>query len=170
GISSAMMFLLVGVVYERAHHRDLDRFGGMALQMPYYTGFAIVGFFASLGLPGLNGFISEFLVFQGSFQSADFWQGSSTVFALPRWIVYAALPGVVLTAGYILWTVQRVFLGEVKDPHYKEFPDLTFRETAILLPMAVFCIWFGVAPQSVLGYMNETLSTLHAFVTTKSGG
>jgi NADH-quinone oxidoreductase subunit M len=169
GISSAMMFLLVGVIYERAHHRDLDRFGGMALQMPYYTGFAIVGFFASLGLPGLNGFISEFLCFQGSFQSASFWEGSSTVYALPRWIVYAALPGVVLTAGYILWTVQRVFLGEVTDPHYKEFKDLTFRETVILIPLALGCIWFGVQPGGVIGFMNGSLSSLHTLV-TKAGG
>jgi NADH-quinone oxidoreductase subunit M len=169
GISSAMMFLLVGVVYERAHHRDLDRFGGMGLQMPYYTGFAIVGFFASLGLPGLNGFVSEFLCFQGAFQSAHFWQGSSTVFALPRWIVYAALPGVVLTAGYILWTVQRVFLGELKDPHYKEFKDLSFRETVILIPLALGCIWFGVQPGGVIEYMNGSLSALHTFV-TKAGG
>jgi NADH-quinone oxidoreductase subunit M len=170
GISSAMMFLLVGVVYERAHHRDLDRFGGMGLQMPYYTGFAIVGFFASLGLPGLNGFVSEFLCFQGAFQSADFWSGSSVVYGLPRWVVYAALPGVVLTAGYILWTVQRVFLGEVKDPHYKEFKDLTFRETAILIPLALGCIWFGVAPGGVIDFMNGSLASLHTMVTTKSGG
>ncbi len=169
GISSAMMFLLVGVVYERAHHRDLDRFGGMGMQMPYYSGFAIVGFFASLGLPGLNGFISEFLCFQGAFQSAYFWEGSSTVFALPRWIVYAALPGVVLTAGYILWTVQRVFLGEIKDPHYKEFKDLTFRETVILIPLAIGCIWFGVQPGGVIDFMNGSLSALHSFV-TKAGG
>ena len=93
GVSSAMMFLLVGIVYERAHHRDLDNFGGMGLQMPYYTGFATIGFFASLGLPGLNGFISEFLVFQGAFSSQAFWAGSSVVYGLPRWIVYAALPG-----------------------------------------------------------------------------
>jgi NADH-quinone oxidoreductase subunit M len=169
GISSAMMFLLVGVVYERAHHRDLDRFGGMGLQMPYYTGFAIIGFFASLGLPGLNGFVSEFLCFQGSFQSETFWAGSSTVYGLPRWIVYAALPGVVLTAGYILWTVQRVFLGEVKDPHYKDFKDLSFRETVILIPMAAGCIWFGVQPQGVIEYMNSSLSTLHGYV-TRAGG
>jgi NADH-quinone oxidoreductase subunit M len=171
GVSSAMMFLLVGVVYERAHHRNLDNFGGMGLQMPYYTGFATIGFFASLGLPGLNGFISEFLVFQGAFKSgesltdAGFWTASSVVYGLPRWIVYAALPAIVLTAGYILWTIQRVYLGEPKQEKYKLFKDLDLRETLTLIPLAGLCIWMGVQPQVVLGYMDETLKTFQQFVT-----
>jgi NADH-quinone oxidoreductase subunit M len=165
GISSAMMFLLVGIVYERAHHRNLDNFGGMAQQMPYYTGFATIGFFASLGLPGLNGFISEFLVFQGAFLSEGFWAGNSVVYGLPRWIMYAALPAIVLTAGYILWTIQRVYLGEPKQEKYKTFPDLSFRETITLIPLAALCIWLGVQPQIVLGYMNDTLTTFQKFVT-----
>ncbi len=167
GVSSAMMFLIVGIVYERAHHRDLDRFGGMGLQMPYYTGFAIVGFFASLGLPGLNGFISEFFVFQGAFQSESFWAGNSIVYGMPRWIVYAALPGIVLTAGYILWTIQRVFLGKVTDHHYLEFKDLSARETLILIPFAFLCVYLGVQPQILMGYMDGSLKALQTFVTTK---
>jgi NADH-quinone oxidoreductase subunit M len=169
GVSSAMMFLLVGIVYERAHHRDLNNFGGMGLQMPYYTGFATIGFFASLGLPGLNGFISEFLVFQGAFHSQGFWAGQSVVYGLPRWIVYAALPAIVLTAGYILWTIQRVYLGEVKNEKYKSFPDLSMRETLTLIPLAALCIWMGIQPQIVLGYMNDTLTTFQKFVTTGGG-
>jgi NADH-quinone oxidoreductase subunit M len=174
GVSSAMMFLLVGVLYERAHHRNLDNFGGMGLQMPYYTGFATIGFFASLGLPGLNGFISEFLVFQGAFHSggsvndAGFWTANSVVYGLPRWIVYCALPAIVLTAGYILWTIQRVYLGTPKKEEYRHFPDLSLRETLTLIPLAVLCIWMGVQPQIVLGYMNDTLTTFQKFVT--SGG
>jgi NADH-quinone oxidoreductase subunit M len=165
GISSAMMFLLVGIVYERAHHRNLDNFGGMGVQMPYYTGFATIGFFASLGLPGLNGFISEFLVFQGAFQSEGFWAGSSAVYGLPRWVVYAALPAIVLTAGYILWTIQRVYLGAPKKEEYKHFPDLSMRETLTLIPLAALCVWLGVQPQVVLGYMNDTLKAFQQFVT-----
>jgi NADH-quinone oxidoreductase subunit M len=165
GISSAMMFLLVGIVYERAHHRNLDNFGGMGLQMPYYTGFATIGFFASLGLPGLNGFISEFLVFQGAFQSEGFWAANSEVYGLPRWVVYAALPAIVLTAGYILWTIQRVYLGTPKKEEYKHFPDLSLRETLTLIPLAVLCIWLGVQPQVILGYMNDTLKTFQQYVT-----
>lgn len=165
GVSSAMMFLLVGVIYDRAHHRDLNNFGGIGLHMPYYTGFAIVGFFASLGLPGLNGFISEFAVFAGSFDSADFFAGNSDVFALPRWIVYMALPGVVLTAGYILWTVQRVYLGEPKKEEYKSYPDLNWRETFALAPLGFMCILLGVAPSIILGYMNDTLEHLRLYMT-----
>jgi NADH-quinone oxidoreductase subunit M len=165
GISSAMMFLLVGIVYERAHHRDLNNFGGMAQQMPYYTGFATIGFFASLGLPGLNGFISEFLVFQGAFLSEGFWAGNSHVYGLPRWIMYAALPAIVLTAGYILWTIQRVYLGTPKKEEYKHFKDLSMRETLALIPLAALCIYLGVQPQVILGYMNDTLTTFQKFVT-----
>ena len=167
GVSSAMMFLIVGIVYERAHHRDLNRFGGMGLQMPYYTGFAVIGFFASLGLPGLNGFISEFFVFQGAFQSEGFWAGSSVVYGMPRWIVYAALPGIVLTAAYILWTIQRVFLGKVTDHHYLEFKDLSKRETLILLPFAFLCVYLGVQPGVLLNYMDGSLKALQTFVVTK---
>ncbi|MSR74861.1 MAG: NADH-quinone oxidoreductase subunit M [Planctomycetes bacterium] len=169
GVSSAMMFLLVGVLYERAHHRDLDRFGGIGLQMPYYTGFAIIGFFASLGLPGLNGFISEVLVFMGSFNSETFFAGNSAVYGLPRWMVYLALPGVVLTAGYILWTVQRVYMGTAKKEEYKTFRDLNWREVFSLAPLAAMCIIFGVAPQLILGYMNNTLDHLRTFIVTGGG-
>ncbi len=169
GVSSAMMFLLVGVLYERAHHRDLDRFGGIGLQMPYYTGFAIIGFFASLGLPGLNGFISEALVFMGSFNSSEFFAGNSTVYALPRWIVYLALPGVVFTAGYILWTVQRVYMGTAKKEEYKTFKDLNWREVFSLTPLAAMCIIFGVWPALILDYMNATLDHLRAFVVSGGG-
>ena len=85
---------------------------------------------------------------------------------MPRWIVYAALPGIVLTAGYILWTIQRVFLGAPKKEEYKRFPDLSFRETITLLPLAFLCIFLGVQPQCVLGYMNDTLKALQHFITT----
>ena len=87
------------------------------------------------------------------------------VYGLPSWVVYAALPAIVLTAGYILWTIQRVYLGEVKNEKYKTFKDLSFRETACLIPLAALCIWMGIQPQIVLGYMNDTLTTFQKFVT-----
>jgi NADH-quinone oxidoreductase subunit M len=170
GVSSAMMFLLVGVIYDRAHHRDLNNFGGIGLQMPYYTGFAIVGFFASLGLPGLNGFISEMAVFLGAFNSESFWADNSAVFGLPRWIVYCCLPGVVLTAGYILWAVQRVYLGEAKKEEYKTYPDLSSREVFALAPLGVLCILLGVWPRILTDFMNPTLETLRHFMTGVVGG
>ncbi len=170
GVSSAMMFLLVGVIYERAHHRDLDNFGGIGLSMPYYTAFAIVGFFASLGLPGLNGFISEFLVFKGAFVSHSTWAGSTSPYGLPLWIVVVSMTAVVLTAGYILWTVQRVYLGTPKKKEYESYPDLAPRETFSLVPLGAMCILFGVAPWIILDYMNPTLTTLLSVMTGGKSG
>jgi NADH-quinone oxidoreductase subunit M len=148
GVSSAMMFLLVGVVYDRAHHRDLNRFGGLGLQMPYYTGLATIGFFASLGLPGLNGFISEALVFLGAF--------STTMF--PKWIVFVSASGIVLTAGYILWTIQRVYFGPLNEK-YAKFKDVSAREVAVLAPLAVLCILFGVWPKLILDTLGGSINT-----------
>ena len=171
GVSSAMMFLLVGVLYDRAHHRDLNNFGGIGLQMPYYTGFAIIGFFTSLGLPGLAGFIGEMSVFMGSLNAEGFdWTGTSLYAPLPRWVVYAALPGVVLTAGYILWAVQRVYMGEAKKEEYKTYSDLSGREVFALVPLAIMCIALGVWPRVLIDYMNPTLDALREFITTAGIG
>ncbi len=164
GLSSAMMFLIVGVIYDRAHHRNLDKFGGIGAQMPYYTGIATLGFFASLGLPGLNGFISEALVFMGAYDAE-----ASSVAGMSRTFVYLAAPGIVLTAAYILWTVQRVFMGEMKSESYKKFPDLNFREVFALAPLGILCIVFGVWPSLILDFMNGTLSTVVLMVRTAAG-
>ena len=105
GISSAGMFFLVGVIYDRVHHRDLDQFGGLFQRMPVYGGISMVIFFAALGLPGLCGFVGEFLVVLAS------WNYSMV-------LAVVAASVVILTAGYILWTIQRVYLGpEYKGPH-----------------------------------------------------
>ena len=159
GVSSAMMFLIVGVVYDRAHHRDLTKFGGLGLQMPWYTGIAAIGFFASLGLPGLNGFISETLCFIGA------WNTDSSLITTDaglgaRWIVYVCLFGVVLGAVYILWTIQRVFLGNIQNDEYKRFPDISFREVLALAPLAFLCILLGVYPSLLLDFMNGSLVSM----------
>ena len=164
GLSSAMMFLIVGVIYDRAHHRNLDKFGGIGAQMPYYTGVATLGFFASLGLPGLNGFVSEALVFMGAYESE-----TASVAAMPRTYVYWAAPGIVLTAAYILWTVQRVFMGEMKSESYKTFPDLNFREIFALAPLGILCIVFGVYPSLIIDFMDGSLSTIVQLVTMAAG-
>lgn len=150
GISSAMLFLIVGVVYERAHHRDLGRFGGIGLQMPYYTGLATIGFFASLGLPGLCGFVSEAFVFLGAF---------STESLIAKWVVYASVAGIVLTAAYLLWTFQRVYMGKL-DEKYSKFPDVNGREVVSLAPLAALAILVGVVPSVVLQYLDLSLKPL----------
>lgn len=158
GVSSALLFLVVGVLYERAHHRDLTRFGGIGLQMPWYTGIATVGFFASLGLPGLNGFISEFLCFLGAYGM----EAQGSLITTPEginspWIVYVSLLGIVLGAVYILWTIQRVYLGKIKNEEYKRFPDVSFREVVVLTPLALLCIILGVFPRILIDFMNGSL-------------
>ncbi|MCG8451158.1 MAG: NADH-quinone oxidoreductase subunit M [Pirellulales bacterium] len=145
GISSAGMFFLVGVVYDRVHHRDLNNFGGLFAKMPVYSGLAVGIFFAGLGLPGLCGFIGEVLVV------LSVWK-YSTVLA----IIAAAV--VILTAGYILWAVQRVYLGaEYKGPHGEALTPITARELFVAIPLMVFAVVFGVYPNSVLCYMQPTV-------------
>ena len=146
GISSAGMFFLVGVVYDRVHHRDLDKFGGLFAKMPGYSAMAMVIFFAGLGLPGLCGFIGEVLVV------LSVWPFSKVLA-----IVSAAV--VIFTAAYILWTLQRVFLGpEYKGPHGEALTPMTTREWSIIVPLVVLAIFFGVYPMAVLNYMEPSVS------------
>jgi len=154
GTSSAMMFLIVGVIYDRAHHRNLNDFGGLASQMPYYAGLATVGAFAALGLPGLAGFMSEVLVLLGAFDSTiqGFW-------VLPALSVI----GVILTAGYMLWAVQRVFLGPLKEK-YKGFADISVREAFCQAPFAFLCVLFGVAPFLLFDVFRPGVDGLLAFL------
>jgi NADH-quinone oxidoreductase subunit M len=166
GVSSAMLFLIVGVLYDRAHHRDLSRFGGIGLQMPVYTSLATVGFFASLGLPGLNGFISEVMCFLGAY-STDPVAGSLITTPLgisSKWIVYVSLSGMLLAAIYILWTIQRVYLGTIRKPEYKQFPDATLREILVLAPLAFLCIFLGVLPGVLINFMDGSLTQITATV------
>ncbi len=142
GTSSAMMFLLVGVLYERAHHREIARFGGMALKMPVYFALAMVGFFAALGLPGMSGFISEVMVFIGGFKGMPLVTAIATI-------------GVVFTAGYILWAIQRVFLGKLK-PEHESYPDCDGVELITLVPLAIASIVFGVLPVLAMDIFTST--------------
>ncbi len=151
GLSSAMLFLLVGVIYDRAHHRDLSRFGGLGTKMPIYLTLSIVGFFASLGLPGTSSFISEIMVFLGSYQ-------------VYLGITIAALLGIILTAAYILWTVERVYLGKLR-PEFEGFSDCSGREIFTLVPLALLLILFGILPNIVLDVFRESMQYLIQLVT-----
>jgi NADH-quinone oxidoreductase subunit M len=158
GISSAGMFFMVGVIYDRLHHRDLNRFGGLASLMPLYGGLSAGIFFAGLGLPGMCGFIGEVMTVLAS------WQFSRTL------AVVAAM-GVILTAGYILWTLQRVFLGVSKfsvghehEPHGaehgQELPDMTSRELLCAVPLLVMAILLGVYPSLLFSFMENSVTSL----------
>ena len=157
GISSPMCFYLVGVIYDRAHHREIDKFGGLWLTMPRYGTLATIGFFASLGLPGLCGFIGEIWVLLGTFGARD-----KYAWAVPMAIIAAG--GVILTAGYILWLIRRVYLGQERE-EYAGYSDASARETFVLLPMAVLAIAMGIFPmQTVFNYTNGTLDLMLAHV------
>lgn len=151
GTITAMLFLLVGVIYDRAHHRNIDGFGGLAKNLPIYSGFTCLAFFASLGLPGLSGFISEALVFLGAFP----------VFMV---ITIIGLSGIVITAAYILWTYQRVFLGPLNEK-YAELPDCSIREQVMLYPLAFIVILLGVFPHLILQIFQPTMMQLIEIVT-----
>jgi len=146
GISSSGMFFLVGVVYDRVHHRNLDEFGGLFGRMPVYTALSIGIFFAGLGLPGLCGFIGEVLVV------LSVWNYSYVLAVISASVV-------ILTAAYILWTIQRVYLGaEYKGPHAEALTPSTRRENAIAGVLFVLAILFGVFPNTfLLRYMDKTV-------------
>ncbi len=154
GLSTAMMFLLVGIIYERAHHRWIVKpdgsrgFGGIAGVVPVFTGVSAIALFASLGLPGLNGFISEAMVFMGAF----------SVPRLQTLTVIGSL-GIVLGAAYLLWMFMRVYLGPLNE-EYKDLPDMNWRERLTLAPLIVLVILLGVYPMPVLDLMSATVAKL----------
>ncbi|MDD5087792.1 MAG: NADH-quinone oxidoreductase subunit M [bacterium] len=153
GTITAMLFLLVGVIYDRAHHRDIEGFGGLANVMPKYLGVTAIAFFASMGLPGLSGFISEVLCFIGAF---PIWQTFTII----------SICGIIITAGYLLWTIQRIFFGS-QNPKYTSLPDINARELFTLIPLAVIVILLGIWPHPVLNLMNTSMTYLGRLV---SGG
>jgi NADH-quinone oxidoreductase subunit M len=160
GVSSAMLFLIVGVIYDRAHHRDLNRFGGIGVQMPWYTGIATVGFFASLGLPGLNGFWGEALVFLGAWDDKAGLINTTVGINAP-WIIYVSLLGIVLAAVYILWTIQRVYLIKPVEERHHAYPEIGLREGLSLVPLAIICIAVGVFPQqTILKHIDPSLKAM----------
>ncbi|MEW4563283.1 NADH-quinone oxidoreductase subunit M [Bremerella sp. JC770] len=145
GISSAGMFFMVGVIYDRVHHRDLNQFGGLYGKMPVYTAMAMLLFFAGLGLPGLCGFIGEVFVV------LSVWKLSATLAAISAAVV-------ILTAAYILWAIQRVYLGaEYRGPHPEELSEINLREMVIALPLCILAVVLGVFPATMFRYMDATV-------------
>ena len=152
GITSTGMFFLVGVIYDRAHTRDLNKLGGLFNVMPAYSAVTFLIFFGSMGLPGLCGFIAEVFVVLSAFNYS------------PVLAVLAA-SAVILTAGYILWTLQRVFFG--RSEQYKGLPDLNLREWVISVPLVVLTVALGVFPQTLLlSWMSPSVDQMVRAVTT----
>ena len=144
GISTGALFLLVGVIYERRHTRKIADFGGLWKIIPVFSVIFLIVMLSSIGLPGTNGFVGEFLVLLGAFKHQ------------PWWAVFAAT-GVILSACYMLWMFQRVVFGEVTHEENRKLTDLSFRERLIFVPLLILIFWMGVAPQAFLDRMQPTL-------------
>lgn len=146
GIITGALFLLVGVIYDRAHTRDVNVFGGLATHLPVYTGIMMLACFASLGLPLLAGFVSEFLCFLGAFQVAQY-----------RYITLISLLGILITAAFFLVMIKKVFLGAF-NTKWEKLTDMNARELIAVVPLCVLMVLFGLLPSLLLNPMNATLS------------
>jgi NADH-quinone oxidoreductase subunit M len=144
GLSTGALFLCVGVIYERRHTRQISDFGGIAKQMPLYAFVLMVFILSSVGLPGLNGFVGEFMIMAGAFRN---WPGPVAVGAT----------GVILAAVYLLWMVQRVMFGPLENEKNKNLPDLNLRELLVLLPLLVLVVWIGVYPAPFLDRIDPAI-------------
>jgi NADH-quinone oxidoreductase subunit M len=147
GLITGALFLMVGVLYDRAHTREIAAFGGLGVKLPIFTGLMVLFSMASLGLPGMSGFVSEFMVFIGSFASF-------------KVITALAVLGVVLTAGYMLRMVQRVFLGEFSAKKWGGLTDMNVREILMVAPLAILTIIIGIYPAPLMNIMKATLENL----------
>jgi NADH-quinone oxidoreductase subunit M len=141
GLSTGALFLLVGMIYDRRHTRLIKEFGGIARVMPVYATFFMIVMLSSAGLPGLNGFVGEFLILLGAFKSA--------VLGTPAFAIVGA-SGVILAAVYLLWSYQQVFFGKVERPENAALKDLSLREWIVLVPVLVFIVWIGWHPATFL--------------------
>jgi NADH-quinone oxidoreductase subunit M len=147
GLSTGALFLLVGVIYDRRHTRMIEDFGGLAAVMPLYTGAFLISTLASIGLPGLNGFVGEFLILTGSFARH------------PIAVVLAAT-GIVLGAVYMLSLVQRVFWNPLRHEENRTLQDLTWQEALAFAPLGVFMVWIGVHPGTFLSLSEAAVRRL----------
>ena len=156
GLSTGALFLLVGMIYERRHSRMIVDFGGLAKRMPIFATIFLIVTLSSIGLPGLNGFVGEFMILLGSFVGNAF----------SKWYVVFATTGVILAAVYMLWMFQRVMFGKL-DKTNESLPDLNAREIVVLLPILLFIVWIGVRPNFFLEPMKISVNTVAEKVKVK---
>jgi NADH-quinone oxidoreductase subunit M len=149
GVVSAALFFCVGVIYDRLHTRDIDRYGGVTTNMPRYAVFFLLFTMASVALPGTSGFVGEFLALTG------IWKANT-------WVAFVMATGVILGAAYMLWLFARVMYGAQKNADAAAMPDLNKREWAILVPLAVVALWMGVYPKPFLEPLKAPVESLMA--------
>jgi len=157
GISTGALFLIVGLIYERRHTRMIKDFGGLSTPMPSYAAMYGIITMASLGLPGLSGFIGEFLVLQGAWLNKPF-----------QWAAFFAASGMVLGAAYMLWLYQRVMFGKAEGEN-AAVPDLNWREKWTLIPLIFFAFWIGIYPAPFLKILEKPVRFIVAAVSIDTG-
>lgn len=147
GLVSAALFLIVGVVYDRVHTREIARYGGLAHRMPVYAAVFMIVALANVGLPGTSGFVGEFLVLVG-------------IFRVDTWVAFLAATGIVLSVAYTLWLYRRVIYGKLEKAELKAVSDLDWREIAVFAPLIALVLFFGVYPQPLLDVMHVSVANL----------
>src|SRR5579884_3062959 len=151
GISTGALFLIVGILYERRHTREISEYGGISNVMPVYATVTMIMFLSSMGLPLLNGFIGEFTILQGAFLENKIWAA---------W----AVPGVVLAAAYLLWLYQRVFFGKITNPKNEKLADLKPREVFCFVPLVLIAFWIGLYPKPFFQILDQPVRQVVATV------
>lgn len=154
GLSTGALFLLVGMIYDRRHTRLIKEFGGLAKQMPKFTICFMIITLSSIGLPGLNGFVGEFLILLGAFQVSIFY-------------AVIATSGVIFSACYMLWMFQRVMFLELDNPENKNLPDMTTRELVLVVPIIILCFWIGLYPKPFMNTFDASVTHLISQVDPK---
>jgi NADH-quinone oxidoreductase subunit M len=151
GLVSGALFLCVGVIYDRLHTREIDRYGGLSINMPKYALFFMLFTMASIGLPGTSGFVGEFLSLGGIYQVSS-------------WVAFVCTTGIILGAAYMLYLYRRIAFGEQKNADAAAMPDLNAREWLMLAPIAAAVLWMGVYPESFMAPMRNDIALLEARV------
>jgi NADH-quinone oxidoreductase subunit M len=155
GLSTGALFLAVGILYERRHTREISEFGGLSETLPWFAALFLIVCLSSIGLPGLNGFIGEFLILLGSFRMSP-------------WVTAIAATGVILAAIYLLWMFQRVMFGPITSEKNRGLPDLSVREFWTLAPVIFFIVWIGVYPNTFLRKLDVSVGELLKRVEARS--
>jgi NADH-quinone oxidoreductase subunit M len=150
GLLSAMLFILVGVLYDRTKNREIKNYKGIVEIMPIFSVFAGIGFFASMGLPGFSGFIGEFFSLFGAFQSA----------VMPKYIPILAVLGILISAVYFLWTYQKMFFGtlQITEAFQTKLKDLNILEMVLLGSLSILTIFYGLFPNFIFGFLDSTIN------------
>jgi NADH-quinone oxidoreductase subunit M len=162
GISTGALFLFIGMIYERRHTRLISEYGGLATSMPWFSAFFVIASLSSIGLPFLNGFVGEFLIMLGMW--------TSTVISRPWIVTMLAGTGVIWAAVYMLWMLQRVVFGRIRNPKNASLSDLNAREIGLLVPLLLLMLLMGVYPRPFLDRSRESVMAVRERVMKSEGG